>query len=161
MNQFADCENRKSPNRPMVRWPDIFAPRTLRKMSGSVRFTANPEGRVRIRESHRDRQSERRLDRVDRKRNSVERDRPLRRDEARKKRAGVRNVSRAISARSSRVTSSAMPSTWPLTMWPPSSSLNRSARSRGPESGRFLPACRCGHAQGLGRGIGREVGPVS
>ena len=42
----------------------------------------------------------------------------------------VRSSNRAMSGRSSRVTMVAMPSAWPATMWPPSSSPIFSARSR-------------------------------
>ena len=69
------------------------------------------------------------VDLVDGQRNAIERDRALRRDEARQL-AGTRNDSRAMSVKSSRAISSARPSTWPLTRWPPSSSPSRSARSR-------------------------------
>ena len=65
-----------------------------------------------------------------------------------------------MSVRSSRATSSAMPSTWPATIWPPSSSPIFSARSRLSR----VPCCPApgrGEPQRLGGGIDREPGAVA
>ena len=99
------------------------------------------------------------LDLVDRERNAVERDRAFRRDKARSVR-GHPQHSRAMSGKSSRVSSSAMPSTWPLTIWPPSSSPS-AQRAFEVEPGAALPGSRGGHPERLGRHIDGEEGAIA